>query len=117
MGKISIKQRDVVLIPFPFSDQSGNKVRPALVLSSNFFNSSSQDLIVCAITSNIDKSKFSILISKEDLIEKNIIDECAVKAENVLKIHNGLILKKIDSVNINFFNIVIKRFYSIFEDK
>ena len=37
MEQISIEQRDIVLLPFPFSDQSGFKVRPALVASNNTF--------------------------------------------------------------------------------
>ncbi|MBI2110159.1 type II toxin-antitoxin system PemK/MazF family toxin [Candidatus Woesearchaeota archaeon] len=42
---LKIEQRDIVLIPFPFSDQTSKKVRPALVISNNLFNRS-QDLIV-----------------------------------------------------------------------
>jgi hypothetical protein len=29
---------DVVLLPFPFSDQSGSKRRPALILSIDAYN-------------------------------------------------------------------------------
>lgn len=44
---------DVILIPFPFTDLSGVKVRPALVLSSK---KSDSDLIVVFITSNTQKT-------------------------------------------------------------
>ena len=50
-----IEQRDVLLVPFPFSDQSGRKVRPVVVISANSFNTHSQDVIVVGVTSNVKK--------------------------------------------------------------
>lgn len=47
---------DVILVPFPFSDQSAAKKRPAAVVSSDHCNSSSQDLVIMAITSQTEKS-------------------------------------------------------------
>lgn len=44
---------DVVLVPFPFSDQSGSKKRPAVIVSSNSYNSSRRDVVIMAITSQI----------------------------------------------------------------
>ncbi len=54
-----MKQKTIVLVPFPFSDQTGSKVRPALILSNNSFNKMSQDVLACAITSNITHSKYN----------------------------------------------------------
>jgi mRNA interferase MazF len=44
---------DVVLVPFPFTDQSGIKKRPAVVVSSNNYNVSRRDLLIMAITSQV----------------------------------------------------------------
>ena len=44
---------DVVLVPFPFTDQSGTKKRPAVVVSSSGYNTHRRDLIIMAITSQI----------------------------------------------------------------
>jgi len=49
------KQGDVVLIPIPFTDLSSTKKRPVLILSSDDYNQNTNDLIVAAITSNIDE--------------------------------------------------------------
>ena len=35
---------DVVLVPFPFTDQSGTKKRPAVVVSSLGYNTSRRDI-------------------------------------------------------------------------
>ena len=68
---------DIVLISFPFSDFSGSKLRPALILFE-----SDLDLTSCFITSHLEwKSPTDIIISpnktngikKESLIRTNKI--------------------------------------------
>jgi mRNA interferase MazF len=44
---------DVVLVPFPFTDQSGAKKRPAVVVSSSGYNTGRRDLVIMAITSQV----------------------------------------------------------------
>jgi mRNA interferase MazF len=42
---------DVLLVPFPFSNQAAVKKRPAVVVSSSSYNQSRPDLIILALTS------------------------------------------------------------------
>lgn len=42
---------DVVLVPFPFSDQSATKQRPAVVISSDAYHREHADVLLIAITS------------------------------------------------------------------
>jgi mRNA interferase MazF len=44
---------DVVLVPFPFTDQSGVKKRPAVVVSSTRYHANRRDLVIMAITSQL----------------------------------------------------------------
>lgn len=44
---------DVVLVPFPFTDQSGTKRRPAVVVSSAGYNAARRDIVIMAITSQV----------------------------------------------------------------
>ena len=44
---------EVVLVPFPFTDQSGAKKRPAVVVSGSSYNANRRDLIIMAITSQV----------------------------------------------------------------
>jgi mRNA interferase MazF len=44
---------DVVLVPFPFTNQTASKKRPAVVVSSNTYNERRHDVIVMAITSQV----------------------------------------------------------------
>ncbi len=49
---------DVVLVGFVFSDESGRKVRPAVVISSPAYHRARQEVIVAAITSNVGNRLF-----------------------------------------------------------
>jgi len=95
MEQIPLMQRDLLLVPFPFSDQSGNKVRPVMVVSNRAFNEHSEDLLVVGITSNISRGKYTISLSSTDLEEGQLYSKCCIKAENILKIEKSMVVKKI----------------------
>ena len=46
------KRGDVVLVDFVFSEETGSKRRPVLLLSSEWYMQSRQEVVVSAITSN-----------------------------------------------------------------
>jgi len=47
---------DIVLVPFPFTDLSTAKNRPALIVSPDSYNRSGPDAIIAFITSQLDVS-------------------------------------------------------------
>ena len=96
-----IKQRDLLLVPFPFSDQSGRKIRPVVVISNNNFNEYSEDVLIVGVTSNISKDIFTLFLRNEDLEEGKLITKCCIKVENILRIDKELVIKKIGVVNKN----------------
>jgi len=49
---------DVVLVGFVFSDESGKKFRPAVVISSPDYHRARQEVVVAAITSNVRRHIF-----------------------------------------------------------
>lgn len=42
---------DIVLVPFPFTDQSAVKRRPAVVISSTAYHRARPDIVIMAVTS------------------------------------------------------------------
>ena len=59
-----MKRWDVVLLAYPFDDWSGAKVSPAVVVSSDEYNTRSEDAVFVLITSNTEKrSDFDILVA------------------------------------------------------
>ena len=53
---------DVVVVPFPFSDLTQAKKRPALVIAELEGN----DLILCQITSQSIRDKYTVSIDEND---------------------------------------------------
>ena len=94
-----INQRDILLVPFPFSDQSGKKVRPVLVLSNREYNNSSQDIIVCAITSNLKQNRYSIYIEQKNMESGILHQKSSIKVDTLLKINKNLAIKNIGTLN------------------
>ncbi len=49
---------DVVLVGFVFADESGRKLRPAVIISSPAYHRARQEVVVAAITSKIKRRLF-----------------------------------------------------------
>ena len=49
---------DIVLVPFPFTDQRSIKKRPAVIVSSSAYNEKMPDIIIMAVTSQVHSAKY-----------------------------------------------------------
>ncbi len=84
----------VVLVPFPFTDLSGRKKRPSLVVSSPGFHE--EDLILCAITSQLPRtlSQWEASLKAQDMVEKKLPKKSVVKVGKLFTIHQSLITQR-----------------------
>ncbi len=57
---------DIVSVPFPFTDLTASKPRPALVISNSLQVEGTGDVIVVMITSRKHENGINILIEKDD---------------------------------------------------
>lgn len=64
---INFDQRDIVLIPFPYSNLLTSKKMPVLIISNSKYNQSNEDIICCALTSSKKFFHKGILITNKDL--------------------------------------------------
>lgn len=101
------KQRDIVLVPIPFTDLTANKRRPVLVLSNNSYNQQSQDVLVCAITSKIQNNKkYALIIEGKDLEGGLLPKTSQIRTDKIYSIHQNLILKRYGSIKLETFKKV-----------
>ena len=98
-------QKEIVLIPFPYSDLTGIKQRPALILSNEGVNRT-QDLICCLITSN--PSKNGILIKNNFFEEGSLPFKSWVKPHRIFTIHASVIKKRLCIITDEFHDEIIK---------
>jgi len=79
------------LVPFPFTDLSGRKRRPALVVSPDGF--SAEDLILCAITSQIPEklSEREVLLEAKDIVNERLPKRSMIKVGKLFTMHRSLV--------------------------
>lgn len=88
-----MKKGDIVLIPFPFSDLSGTKTRPALILIR-----SASDITVSFVTTQLKwKEEFDVLI--EPSPSNGIKKPSLIRLAKIATIDRNLAIGKLGSLS------------------
>ena len=111
---MNISQKDLVLIPYPFSNLSERKVRPAIIVSNNNFNKICSDCVAIPLTSVIKDEPFSILINQSDLSQGKLIKSSRIRIDKIFSVEKKLIQMKIGSVSDNFFDKIKSEITEVF---
>ena len=85
---------DVVIIPFPFSDLSNSRKRPALVIAKL----SGDDLILCQITSQNRKDDYVIPLEKNDFKIGNLPISSYIRPNKIFTGDKNIILSKAGTI-------------------
>lgn len=87
----NIDKGSIVVLPFPFSDLTAAKKRPALVV----VDLKGDDVILCPITSTHRRDSYDISLGSADLIEGNLKHDSLIRP-------NRLFTATIDIVDYKF---------------
>lgn len=101
---------DVVVLPFPFSDLSSCKKRPALVTASI----KGDDIILCQITSEARDDEHTIGLEDSDFAQGGLKLKSAIRPNKIFTADSSLVLYKAGSVKIPKVKAVEKELISIF---
>ena len=105
-----MKKGDIVLVKYPFTDFSSEKLRPALVLLPE---DEENDLLLAFITSNITrKSSFDINISKG---ETGLHKDSTLRLKKIMSVHKSLVMGKIGNVSKQQLNVIENMLRKMFE--
>lgn len=89
---------DVVLVPFPFTNQQASKKRPAVVVSSRAYNQIRSDVIFMAVTSRLRSGSGFSEIAIQDWKAAGLLAASAVKPV-FATLEQRLILKSLGSLS------------------
>ncbi len=90
---------DVVLVSFPFTDQTTTKKRPAVIVSSDVYHRSRRDVIVMAVTSRVGSAEGApgeVLV--QHWTEAGLLKPSLIKPV-VATLERSLVLKKLGSLH------------------
>lgn len=104
----NVSQRDIILIPFPYSDLSQTKRRPAIILSNGEYNSNNLDIICCAITSNPRSYENSVEIKSKDFESGDLDYDSRVKPNKIFTLNQNMVVKKLAKLNIKKSKEIVK---------
>ena len=94
----ALSRSDLVLVPFPFTDLSGGKVRPALVV-----NTVGEDILVAFISSAwptaTAPTEFVLEPSHPDFVKTGLKSAATFKLAKLVCLHHSLIRRRLGRVS------------------
>lgn len=103
------EQKDIILIPFPYSDLTASKKRPALIILNKKL-SKMEDVICCLVTTHPHKDDVSI--EKDSFDNGKLPFKSWVKPHRIFTIDKRIIIKKICTINDSFYDKLIEKITS-----
>ena len=100
---------DVVVVPFPFSDLTQAKRRPALVVSVL----EGDDLILSQITSQFVKDSYAISIEGKDFEEGGLKQKSNVRPNRLFTADTHIVLYRIGNLKKEKLNEIIEKIVEI----
>lgn len=94
---------EVVVIPFPYSDLTNTKKRPAFVLA----NLKGDDIILCQITSQYTKDNYSVELTDNDFKTGTLLKPSNIRPNRIFTADEKIIERKIGLVKNKKINEVI----------
>lgn len=97
---MKVQRSEIVLVDFPYSDHTGSKVRPALVVQSDFWNQRIDDTILAIITSSSLRrigasTQYFVDISTDEGRQTGLHLNSIVQCENLVTHDQNQILRVI----------------------
>lgn len=99
---------EVVVIPFPFSDLSASKRRPALVVASL-----SGDAILCMITSKAVRDRLAIPVSAADFVSGGLPLQSNIRPNRLFTADSRIVLRSAGRISDEKLRTVINAIVEI----
>jgi len=98
-----VKRGSIVLIKYPFSDLSGYKARPAVIVMSDELLIKSDDVLCIFISSALEQNKLPsdfILMQNNPLFKKSGLKvDSVIRAHKIALLHKTLVLRNLGELD------------------
>jgi len=111
--KDNFAKGDVVVVPFPFSDLSSTKRRPALVIAVLTKN----DLMLCQITSQDKSDRYATVIADDDFETGSLNKPSYAKADRIFTSNERIIAYKVGKLTNVKTGEIISKLIAILQEK
>ncbi|MBF2057772.1 MAG: type II toxin-antitoxin system PemK/MazF family toxin [Cyanobacterium sp. T60_A2020_053] len=113
---MSLKKGDIVLVPFPFTDLSTTKLRPAVVL---WVDLSGRDITVCFISSqnvsSINVEEFLIYKNDSEFSQTGLKVISKVRVSRIVTIERNLITRKLGELEVDLLQTLNQKLKNTFQ--
>ena len=92
-------QREIVLIPVPFTDLSSQRRRPVIIISNDQYNGAREDMVVVAMTSNLTQAPYSFTITSAELESGTLHRPSRVRVDKIYTLSQRIIVKSFGKVS------------------
>ncbi|MBI2652159.1 type II toxin-antitoxin system PemK/MazF family toxin [Candidatus Woesearchaeota archaeon] len=110
-----MRQQDIIWVRLPFSSLEGSKVRPAVIVSNNDYNGIRPDVIVCAITSKLEDTRYSIVIDNKNISQGKLPLKSRIRADKIMQIEKNLIIKSFARLDNKTFDLLTKEIINLIQ--
>lgn len=101
----------IVVLPFPFSDLSSTKRRPALVLTAL----TGDDIILCQITADLPTNdKYAIAIKQNDFSSGSLKRDSYIRTDKIFTADSSIVCYQAGSINKTKLSEVIDKLCDLF---
>jgi mRNA interferase MazF len=107
----TFKKGEIILLPYPFTNLSGFKIRPAIIIKNL-----SQDYLVMQITSQSSYLE-SVKLEQSDFEKGSIMTHSYVRPEKLFIVHESKIIRKIALVRTSKVNEIIAKLIEILQSE
>ncbi len=85
---------DIIVLPFPFSDLSTSKKRPAVIVAVFI----GDDILCCQITSEARFDEYAIILTEKDFKDGSLDQTSIIRPNRLFTADKSIILYKIGSL-------------------
>ncbi|MFV1950741.1 MAG: type II toxin-antitoxin system PemK/MazF family toxin [Nitrospinota bacterium] len=103
------------LFLIPFTDLVSQKKRPAIIISSDTYNKTNEDIVVVALTSNIEPRDFTVTLTSNDLEDGTLKVTSMIRVDKIYTLNKSIVIKIFGRVKLDILTKIKNSIFKLIE--